>query len=87
VLALLPEPTDAEVPAPLASAQWAIATTRRLRGENKIPEGMTKAEFARLLEIEAQKAVRAGRLGRMLKASYIENQLIPWGIWPLNSFK
>jgi hypothetical protein len=78
---------DAEVPAPSASAQWAFAATRRLLDENKIPEGTTKAELARLLESEAKKDVKAGRLGRELKASYLENQLDGWGIWPLNSFE
>jgi hypothetical protein len=48
---------------------------------------MTKAELARLLEAEAQKAVKAGQLARALKASYLENQLTPWGIWPLSAFK
>jgi hypothetical protein len=70
-----------------ASVQWAIATTRTLRDENKIPQGATQAELARLLEAEAKEAVKAGRITRALKASYLENQLIPWGIWPLNSFK
>ena len=81
-------PTDAEVPAPTtASAQWAIATTRRLRAESRIPEGAKKADLARLLEAEAQRAARAGQLKSELKASYFENQLKPWGIWPLNSFE
>jgi hypothetical protein len=87
VLALLPEPTDAEAPALSASAQWAIAAARRLRDERKIPEGVKKADLARLLETEAEKAVRAGQLRRKLMASYLENQLAPWGIWPLSSFK
>jgi hypothetical protein len=76
--------TEELVP-PTDSARWAIATTRRLRG--KIPEGVTKAALARLLEAEAQKAVRAGQLSHALKASYIENQLTAWGIWPLGSFE
>jgi hypothetical protein len=87
VLALLPEPTGAEVPAPLASAQWAIAATRRLLDEGKIREGITKAKLSRLLEAEAQKAVRAGQIDRALKAPYLENQLTPWGIWPLSSLE
>jgi hypothetical protein len=87
VLALLPEPTDAEVPAPSATAQWAIVTTRRLRDEHKIPEGTLKADLARLLEAEAEKAVKAGQLRRSLKATYLENQLSPWGIWPLSLLK
>ncbi len=66
-----------------ASVQWAIAATRNLQAENKIPEGITKAKLARVLAAEAQKAAKAGQLSRTLKASYIENQLIPWGIWPL----
>jgi hypothetical protein len=79
--------SDVEMPATTGSAQWAIAATRRLKDESKIPEGVTKAELGRLLEAEARKAVRAGQLGRALKASYLEDQLAPWGIWPLNSFE
>jgi hypothetical protein len=37
-------PSDID-PAASASVRWAIAATRNLRAENKIPEGMTKAEF------------------------------------------
>ncbi|MFZ1090485.1 MAG: hypothetical protein WAN75_14820, partial [Xanthobacteraceae bacterium] len=89
-------PTDAEVPLPAAStpkvttasSRWAVAATRNLRAEKKkIPEGVTKAELARLLEGEAKKAVRAGQIKRALTAAYIENQLGPWGIWPLSSLK
>jgi len=76
-------PTDAEA---TASVKWARATTSRLRDESKVGEGITKAELARLLEAEAKKAVRAGQLRRALKASYLENQLSIWGIWPLSSF-
>ena len=74
-------------PAMNTSVRWAIAATRNLQVKNRIPEGITKAELARLLETEAQKAVRAGQLSRALKASYLENQLAPRGIWPLSSFK
>jgi hypothetical protein len=84
-------PPDAELPAPpadtpaaaSASVTWAIVTTRDLQAANKIPDGATKTELARLLETEAQTAVKAGKISRALKASYRENQLIPWGIWPL----
>src|SRR5215471_15426227 len=71
-----------------ASAQWAIAATRRLRAENRIPEDAKKkkSELARLLEAESQTAVKAGQLSRALKASYLEDQLKNWGIWPLGSF-
>jgi hypothetical protein len=84
VLALLPEPTDAS-----ASVKWARATTRRLLAEGGIPEDAKKqkSKLARLLEAESQTAVKVGQLSRALKASYLENQLVPWGIWPLNSFK
>ena len=70
-----------------ASAQWAIATTRRLRDENKIPEGVKKAKLASLLASESEKAVKAGQLKRVLKASYLENVLSAWGVWPLSSLK
>ena len=83
-------PPDEALPPPAdASAQWARATTRRLRDENRPPEDAKKkqSELARLLAAEAQTAVKAGQLNHALKASYLENQLIPWGIWPLKSFK
>jgi hypothetical protein len=87
-------PTDAEMPsspmdAPdaLPSVRWARATTRNLRAENKVPKGTKKAGLARLLEAEAQKAVKAGQISRALKASYLEDQLVPWGIWPLSSLE
>jgi len=80
VIALLP-PADAE-----DSAAWALATTRKLRDANKIPEGITKTKLALLLEGEADKAVKTGQLRRALKHTYIENQLSNWGIWPLSSF-
>ena len=70
-----------------ASVKWAIATTRRLRDERKIPKGVKKAALARLLGNEAQRAVKAGQLTRTLKASYLENQLEAWGIWPLDRFE
>jgi hypothetical protein len=91
VLAMLPgAPTVAEVPTPAsASPQWYTATTRRLLAENRIPDDAKKkkAELARLLEAEAQRAMRAGQLSRAHKASYLEDQLKLWGIWPLSSLK
>jgi hypothetical protein len=66
------------------SVRWAIAATRNLWAEKKISTGTIKADLARLLETESQKAVKAGQISRALKASYIENQLVSWGIWPLN---
>jgi hypothetical protein len=85
-------PTAAEVLPPttaaaLPSVQWAASATRRLREEGKIPQGVTKAALGRLLEAEAEKAVKTGRLKRALKASYLEDQLVAWGIWPLNSLE
>jgi hypothetical protein len=72
-----------------ASAQWAAATTRRLLAASRMPEDAKKkkSKLAQLLEAEAQKAVKVGQLNRALKASYLENQLKDWGIWPLSSFK
>jgi hypothetical protein len=88
-------PMDPEVPAPSAdspaaasaSVTWARTAARRLKTDGKIPEGTLKAELARLLQDEAKKAVKAGQLSRALKASYLENQLDAWGIWPLSCLK
>ena len=83
----MPTPS-ADAPAAAGTGvEWAPGATRRLRSEGKIPEDITKAALARLLEIEAAKDAKAGRLRRALKASYLEDQLDPWGIWPLSSFK
>jgi hypothetical protein len=83
----LPAPPADAPAASSSSVKWAQTTTRRLRDEGKLPEGMLQAELARLLETEAGKAVKTGQLRRALKASYLENQLAFWGIWPLGSLK
>jgi hypothetical protein len=80
------EVASADIPQ-ATTAEWAVAKTRRLLDDDKIPEGILLAELARLLEAEAPKDVRAGRLRHAPKASYLENQLGAWGIWPLSSFK
>jgi hypothetical protein len=77
----------ADAPAANASARWAADTIRRMRTEGKIPERVIKAELARLLENEARKAVKTGQLSHALKASYMENELARWGIWPLDRFE
>ena len=70
------------------SAQWARATVRRLlRDKDKIPKRPTKAAWGRLLAAEMEKDVKAGRIRSALTADYLEDQLKPWGIWPLDSFK
>jgi hypothetical protein len=66
------------------SAQWAADTTRNLRTGHKTEGIKTKTALADLLEAESKKAVKAGQLKHALKASYLENQLGPWGIWPLS---
>jgi hypothetical protein len=78
-------PSDAEMLLPAAAAPWALAKVRTLRAEKKIPDDATKADVARLLEAEAEKDVSARKLRRALKASYFENQLANWGVWPLSS--
>src|SRR5262245_24329782 len=80
VLALLPKPV-----ATGASARWAAATIRRRRKD--IPKDAKQADLARLLEAESKKAAKTGELPHELKASYFENQLGAWGIWPLDSFE
>jgi hypothetical protein len=87
-------PADAEVSPPAdtpktvnASAQWAYTTACRLRDENKIPKGVRKADLARFLATESKTAATAGELRHSLEASYLENVLSAWGIWPLSSLK
>jgi hypothetical protein len=46
----------------------------------------TKAAVARLLEWEMEKAAKSSGV-RPLKASYSEDHLAEWGIWPLGSLK
>jgi hypothetical protein len=75
-------PLDAEMP--MDAPAWAFDTVRDLR---KIPVKATKskAALARFLAAESKKDAQAGRLRHALKASYIENWLGPWGIWPLTA--
>jgi hypothetical protein len=74
---------DGEAPA-APSVEFAITATRKLRAENRIPKGVTKAKLALLLEAESQKGGEDGQSEPALKASYLENQLDAWGIWPLS---
>lgn len=82
-------PTVTPPPAkPQASKVWAPAAARRLlRDEGKISDDMEQWEVAELLAAESKKAVEARLLRRALKASYIENQLRAWNVWPLSSLK
>jgi hypothetical protein len=34
-----------------------------------------------------KKAAKAGQVRKALKATYLENQLKPWGLWPIRSIK
>jgi len=87
-LPLLYDVSVRQAPTASASAQWAADTIRRLRKKRKILEDVKKqSELALILEAESEKAVKAGQLRRALKASYLENELKNWGIWPLSSFK
>ena len=72
-------PADA---APLPTPIWVQNTVRRLLAKGEIREGMTKTAVARKLEDEREKDLRAGRVRRALKASYMEDKLEPWGAWP-----
>ena len=58
-----------------------------LKAAGKVPEGMRKADVARLLAAEMEKAAKAGRVRHALKARYIANQMSAWGIWPVSSIK
>jgi hypothetical protein len=75
-------PDDAEMS---PTARWAATKVANWRAENMVSPDTpkTKAELARLLEAEAPKAGKDGGLGRPLKASYLEDWLAPWGIWPI----
>jgi len=70
-----------------ASVTWGVTTARGLKAAGKIREGMQKAEVARLLQDEMKKAAKAGQVRKALKASYLENQLEAWGLWPISSIK
>jgi len=87
VIALLPAGVASTPAEPVGSAAWALATARDLLARGVIREGMTKAAVGRELEGEAEKAVKAGVLKRALKASYMEDKLEAWGIWPLVRLK
>jgi hypothetical protein len=86
--AAMPAPSKAVSGTAVVSAKkWAPVATRRLREQEKISERITQRDLAVLLEAESGEAAKRGELRGMLKSSYIENQLGPWGIWPLSSFK
>jgi hypothetical protein len=82
-------PPPDSTPAADASARWTVAAIRRLWsegkiGKGKIGEGMTKTEVSRRLAAASEVDARAGLLRRPLKASYLENALVDWDLWPLD---
>lgn len=68
---------------PNPTARWAFATTRKLQAEKRVPKQVTQSDLAQLLATESQGAAKTGHLKRPLKKSYLENQLVAWGVWPL----
>jgi len=68
---------------PLSLKEWAINTVRRMRDEGKITAGMKQSEIAEKLAVESGPASEAGILTQSYKASYLENRLKEWGIYPL----
>jgi hypothetical protein len=115
LLALLSQPTDADVPAAKqsTSAQYAFDTAKRLKAEGRIwfsggewwvredvekdaedvwrlvaiKKKAMKANVARLIAWEMDQAAEGGDARRPLQASSLENVLVEWGIWPLDSIK
>jgi hypothetical protein len=77
----------AAVDAPVPTSVWAFDTVRDLRAEGKLPVAAmeSKAALARFLADKSKGAAAVGKLRRPLKASYIEDWLERWGIWPLTA--
>jgi hypothetical protein len=71
----------------MSNPTWAQKKVRSLLDKAVIREGMRKAEVARILEGEMEKDAKTGGIRRVLKASYMEDQLVPWGAWPPSALK
>jgi hypothetical protein len=71
-----------------------IATTARSGGKTSTATARRSATTAgrpiraippiSLLEEEARQAVKRGEINRAVKGRYMEDQLVAWGIWPLD---
>jgi hypothetical protein len=61
-------------------AEWVADEAKRMKAAGVIPP--LKSEFARELERRMRTAAETNRSMRPLKASYLENQLRNWGLWP-----
>jgi hypothetical protein len=82
----------AEVPSPaqpivepIAGAKWIADEAKRMKAARAIPS--LQSEFARELDRRMHIAAETDRSIRPLKASYIENQLRSWGLWPASTIK
>jgi hypothetical protein len=82
-LAQLPEePGELEE---LATAkEWIVEEARRMKRAGKIPDGITKTNFAKLIRDWMKKALRAGAVKKLVEWKYIRNELSDWDLWPIS---
>jgi hypothetical protein len=75
-----PEPESEPAREPPTGAEWLADEARRMKAAGAIPP--LQSEFARELERRMLIAAETNKSIRPLKASYLENQLRNWGLWP-----
>jgi hypothetical protein len=78
---------EPESPAVQNTASWIAAEARQLKHAGKIPAGIIKTEFAKMLVDQMGKAARAKRLPTQLRpvtSGYLKDKLSDWDLWPID---
>jgi hypothetical protein len=70
-----------------APKAWLAIKASELKAAGKIPEGIKKAEFSRLLAAHLEEASKTVSTLRALSPRYIANHLSAWGLWPISSIR
>jgi hypothetical protein len=66
---------------------WVATKAGRLKAAGKIPAGINKTDFSRLLAAEMCEAAKTDPSIRPIMAPSIMNKLDEWGLWPISKIK
>jgi hypothetical protein len=64
---------------------WIADEVERMKASGQIPEGIEKAAFAKDLAARMRKSAKRDPSIRPIQWKSIANQLIDWGLWPIDS--
>jgi hypothetical protein len=75
-------------PGRLATSEWVMLVAQQLKRQGKIPNGIRKKDFAKLIEAHGRDwAKKDPSLSiTFVGTGHIVNNLKNWGVWPISAF-